>query len=95
MMNEVFATANDINILSKPLQSRFRKIFLPKYSEQDFLNVVEKVLPKLSPGIARYIGSKVYENNGDIRDVISTGRLIQKNDGPKEITNILSTLLSI
>ena len=45
---KVFATANDLSRLSKPLQSRFRKIFLPRYTEQQFLDVSEKVLPKLS-----------------------------------------------
>jgi Holliday junction DNA helicase RuvB len=29
---KVFATCNEINRLSKPLQSRFRRLFLPRYS---------------------------------------------------------------
>jgi replication-associated recombination protein RarA len=90
---KVFATCNDISRLSKPLQSRFRKIFLPKYSEEAFLNVAEKVLPKTSASIARYIGSKVYQSNGDIRDVLSVGRLIQKSDGPEEVGRIMNTLM--
>jgi len=61
---KVFATANDVNRISKPLQSRFMKFYLLKYSEQEFLDVSEAVLPKLSPSIARYIGAKVYQNNG-------------------------------
>jgi hypothetical protein len=28
---KIFATCNGINRLSKPLQSRFRKLFLPRY----------------------------------------------------------------
>ena len=36
---KVFATANDISRLSKPLQSRFRKLFLPRYTEEQFLDV--------------------------------------------------------
>ncbi|MGB6591275.1 MAG: AAA family ATPase [Candidatus Nitrosopolaris sp.] len=31
---KVFATCNEINRLSKPLQSRFRKLFLPRYTEE-------------------------------------------------------------
>ena|SRR5215469_2083357 len=31
---KVFAPANDIKRLSAPLQSRFRKLFLPRYTEQ-------------------------------------------------------------
>jgi MoxR-like ATPase len=45
---KVFATCNEINRLSKPLQSRFRRLFLPSYTEEQFLNVSEKLLPKLS-----------------------------------------------
>jgi replication-associated recombination protein RarA len=44
---KVFATCNDINRLSKPLQSRFRKLYLSRYSQEQFLHVVGKVLPKL------------------------------------------------
>jgi DNA polymerase III delta prime subunit len=68
---KVFAAANDINRLSKPLQSRFRKLFLPKYSQQQFVEVAVKVLPRISENLARYIGFTVYSNGGDIRDVIS------------------------
>jgi hypothetical protein len=88
---KVFATANEINRL-KPLASGFRKMFLAKYSEEEFLNVSEKVLPKLSPSIARYLGAQVWQNQGDIRDVISVGKLVQKNDGPDEIAQIISTM---
>jgi len=66
---KVFATANDISRLSKPLHSRFRKLFLPKYSEQQFVEVAIKVLPKIGENLARYIGFTVFKNNGDIRDV--------------------------
>jgi replication-associated recombination protein RarA len=51
---KVFATCNEINRLSKPLQSRFRKLFLRRYTEEQFLDVFEKVLSKISPSIARY-----------------------------------------
>jgi replication-associated recombination protein RarA len=56
---KVFATSNDISRLSKPLRSRFRKLFLPKYSEQQFIEVAVKVLPKVSENLARYIGHTV------------------------------------
>jgi Holliday junction resolvasome RuvABC ATP-dependent DNA helicase subunit len=89
---KVFGTCNDVSRLSKPLASRFRKIFLPKYSLNEFLSICEKVIPKLSPPISRYIGTRVYERDGSIRDCLSIGKLIQKNDGPEEISNIMSTL---
>jgi hypothetical protein len=89
---KIFATANDISRLSKPLQSRFRKLFLPRYTEEQFLDVSEKVLSKTSPSIARYIGASVWKSQGDIRDVISIGKLIRKSDGPREIEQIMNTM---
>ena len=89
---KVFAAANEINRLSKPLQSRFRKLFLPRYNEEQFLNVSEKVLSKTSPSIARYIGAQIWQQQGDIRDVISIGKLIRKSDGPREIEQIMNTM---
>jgi Holliday junction DNA helicase RuvB len=88
---KVFATCNDIGRLSKPLQSRFRKLFFPRYTEAQFLDVSEKVLPKY-PSIARYIGAAVWKSRGDIRDVISIGKLVRKSDGPLEIEQITNTM---
>jgi len=81
---KVFGTCNEINRLSKPLQSRFRKLLVPEYTEQQFLDVSE-VLSKTSPSIARYIGTNVWKNGGDIRDVISIGKLVRRSDGPEQI----------
>ena len=85
---KVFATCNEINRLSMPLQSRFRKLFLPRYTDEQFLDVSEKVLPKLS----WYIGTNVWKNGGDIRDVISIGKLVRKSDGPEQIELIMETI---
>jgi replication-associated recombination protein RarA len=89
---KIFGTCNEINRLSKPLQSRFRKLFLPWYTQEQFLDVSEKVLPKTSPSIVRYIGMQVWKNQGDIRDIISIGKLVRKNDAPLEIERIISTM---
>ena len=88
----VLTTANDISRLSKPLQSRFRKLFLPRYTEGQFSKVSEKVLPKTSPSIARYIGRNVWKSGGDIRDVINIVKLVRRNDGPEEIAQIVNTI---
>jgi len=89
---KVFATCNEINRLSKPLQSRFRKLFLPGYTEEQFLDASEKVLSKTSPSIARYIAANVWKNGGDTRDCISIGKLVRKNDGHEEIAEIIGTI---
>jgi hypothetical protein len=86
-----FAACNEITRLSRPLQSRFRCLHQPRYSEDQFLEVSMKVLPKLK--IAHVIGKAVWDQGGDIRDVISIGKLVQKNDGPEEVEQIISTMI--
>ena len=88
---KVFAACNEITRLSRPLQSRFRCLHLPPYTEEQFLEVSAKVLPKLKN--AHVIGKAVWDQRGDIRDVISIGRLVRKNDGPEEVEQILTTMM--
>jgi hypothetical protein len=52
-----------------------------------------KVLPKLSSSLARYIGTNVWKNGGDIRNVVSIGKLVRKSDGPKQIGLIMETMM--
>jgi hypothetical protein len=80
---KVFAACNEITRLSRPLQSRSRRLHLPSYTEEQFVEVSVKVLPKLK--IAHIIGKAVWQQRGDIRDVISIGKLVRKNDGPEEV----------
>jgi DNA polymerase III delta prime subunit len=88
---KVFAACNEITRLSRPLQSRFRRLHLPPYTEEQFLKVAAKVLLNLK--IAHVIGKAVWEQRGDIRDVISIGKLVRKNDGPAEVGSILNTMV--
>ena len=34
---------------------------------------------------SQYIGANVWKNGGDMRDVISIGKLVRKSDGPEHI----------
>jgi hypothetical protein len=36
---------------------------------------------------------KVWDQGGDIRDVISIGKLVRKSDGPEEVEQILATII--
>jgi hypothetical protein len=72
------------------LQSRFRRLHLPPYTEEQFLDVSAKVLPNLK--IAQVIGKAVWNQRGDIQDVISIGKLVRKNDGPAEVESIINTM---
>ena len=56
---KVFATANELSRLSKPLQSRIRLLHLPPYTEDLFIRVCIRVLPKLREITAHMIGEKL------------------------------------
>jgi hypothetical protein len=88
---KVFAACNEIARLSRPLQSRFLRLHLTPYTEEQFLEVSVKVLPKFK--IASVIGKAVWDQRGDIRDVISIGKLVRKDDGPEEVEEILATMI--
>src|SRR5215467_12627693 len=47
--------------------SRFRRLHLPKYRRQQFLDVAVKVCPKLSEETATMIGEEVWKAKGDSR----------------------------
>ena len=90
---KVFATCNEINRLFKPLQSRFRRLHLPPYTKEQFLDIAVKVCPKLKEEISRIIGEKVWKQGSkDIRDVISLGKLLRKGDGHEEVEGLVKTL---
>jgi DNA polymerase III delta prime subunit len=89
---KIFATCNEINRLSKPLQSRFRRLHLPPYTKEQFLDIAVKVCPQLKEETSRIIGEEVWKLGGkDIRDVISLGKLIRKGDGPEQIEGLVKT----
>ena len=66
---------------------------MSRYTEEKFLDVSEKVLPKLSSNLAYCIGANVWKNGGDMRDVISIGKLVRKSDGPEQIELIMETMM--
>jgi hypothetical protein len=88
---KVFATSNDISRLSRPLQSRFRPLHLPKYIKQ-FLDVAIRVCLRLTEETALMIGDEVWNMKGDVRDIISIGKFVRVDDGPTEIEQIMKTL---
>ena len=43
--------------------------------------------------IAHVIEKAVWDQGGNVRDVISIGKLVRKNDGPEEVEQIISTMI--
>ena len=88
---KVFASANDLNKLPGAVRSRFRLLHLPKYTNEQFLEIAIKGCPKLSQETALLIGEEIWKSQGDIRDVISVSKLVKK-DEPEEIAEIINIL---
>jgi hypothetical protein len=40
-----------------------------------------------------YVGACVWKDGGDIRDVMSIGKLVRKSDGPEQIELIIKTMM--
>jgi hypothetical protein len=76
----------------RPLQSRFRRLHLPPYTKEQFLNIAIKVCPKVKEETSRIIGEEVWKTSKDVRDVVSLSKLIRKDDGPDEIEAIMRAL---
>lgn len=69
---KVFATCNDISRLSGPLQSRFLRIFLKQYDHPEFIHICRKMADQfdITEELAGYIGQRIWEMNGYIRDYV-------------------------
>jgi hypothetical protein len=61
---------------------------LPPYTKEQFLQIAVKVCRKLSEETALVIAEEIWEQQGDIRDVINLSNLLKKHDGPGEIAEI-------
>jgi replication-associated recombination protein RarA len=87
---KVFATCTDISGLSKSMQSRFRRLHLAAYTEEQFLDVAVRVLPKLKETTARMIGEEVWnQGNKDVRDIMNIGKLLRNYDGREQMGYVL------
>src|SRR5215831_3031175 len=62
---KVFATCNEFNRLSKPMQSRFRRLHLPPYTKEQFLDIAVEVCSRLKEGVYRIIGEEVWKHGSN------------------------------
>jgi hypothetical protein len=87
---KVFASCTDISGLSKSMQSCFRRLHLAAYTEEQFLDVAGRVLPKLKESTARMIGEQVWnQGNKDVRNIIEIGKLLRNIDGREHMGYVL------
>jgi Holliday junction DNA helicase RuvB len=78
---KVFATTNNVDVLSQPLRSRFMEFRLPEYNFEQFSEIARRLLSKrlghsnqVADEIARSVWSEM--NSKDIRDVLSIAKLV-------------------
>jgi hypothetical protein len=68
-------------------------LHLPPCTKEQFIDIAVKVCPKQKEEICRIIGEEVWKQGSkDIRDVISLGKLIRKDDGHEEVEGLVKTL---
>jgi MoxR-like ATPase len=73
----VFATSNDINRLSAPLQSRFFIVKIEPYTYEQFCSITEVLLShyNIDGALAGVIANAVWDKSHDIRDCMKIGSL--------------------
>jgi replication-associated recombination protein RarA len=92
---KVFATTNNIDLISKPLRSRFLELALPEYKFEKFCDIAIKLLAErnhLGSKIAIKIAVVVWKDmdSKDIRDVLKLGKIVTSID---EVERIAKTLM--
>ena len=91
---KLFATSNDIELLSKPLRSRLMEFHLPEYDFDEFRKIVEKLAAnryRLNREIADKIASVVWFEMGtkDVRDALQLLKLVRNIDDVEKIARTI------
>jgi replication-associated recombination protein RarA len=91
---KLFATSNDIELLSKPLRSRLMEFRLPEYNFDEFREIVEKLAAnryRLNREIANKIASVVWYEMGtkDVRDALQLVKLVRNIDEVEKMSRTI------
>jgi len=63
---------------------------LAAYTEEQFLDLAVRLLPKLKDTTARMIGERVWnQGNKDVRDIINIGKLLRNIDDREQMGYVL------
>lgn len=79
----IFAAANTTKGMPKELLSRFRVLYLPEYTKEEFIEATRKVLierEKAAIDLASYIAERAWELSQDIREAVRIGKICQAKD---------------
>jgi len=78
LSTNIFAAANSAKGMPKELLSRFRALYLPRYTREEFVDASTKVLverEKVEPSLASYMAIKTWEVSRDIREAVRIGKI--------------------
>jgi Holliday junction DNA helicase RuvB len=74
----IFAVANSAKGMPRELLSRFRVLYLPQYTREEFIQASIKVLverEKVEPDLATYISEKAWEVSRNVREAVRIGKI--------------------
>ena len=74
----IFAAANSAKGMPKELLSRFRVLYLPQYTREEFIQASTKVLierERVEPDLASYIAERAWEVSRDVREAVRIGKI--------------------
>ena len=82
MKASVFATSNDVDKISGPLESRFFIVELQPYTYEQFCDITEELLSrhKVERRVASVMADAVWAKSQDIRDCVQIGTIAKSID---------------
>jgi len=83
----IFAAANSAKGMPKELLSRFRVLYLPQYTREEFIQTSTEVLverEKVEPGLASYIAERTWEVSRDVREAVRMGKICRSREEADE-----------
>jgi Holliday junction DNA helicase RuvB len=90
LSTNIFAAANSAKGMPKELLSRFRVLYLPQYTKEEFVDASTKVLverEKVEPNLASYIAIKTWEVSQDVREAVRIGKICRsRNEVDEDIS---------
>jgi Holliday junction resolvasome RuvABC ATP-dependent DNA helicase subunit len=81
----IFATSNDVELLSEPLRSRFMELHMEEYTYEEFREIIRRLLKRryhLDTDVSEKIGYAVWNRmqSKDVRDAINIAKLTKSSN---------------
>jgi len=79
----IFAAANSAKGMPKELLSRFRVLYLPQYTREEFIDASTKVLverERVDPDLASYIAERAWQVSKDVREAVRIGKICESRE---------------